>query len=482
MSVKYIRPEVVRLRPLYQMIRDVLRGPEAVKHRGETYLSKPDPLDMSDAATARYDNYLGRAIFFDATARTHEGYLGQIFYREYQVELPEILSVMLEDVDGEGTTLEQQVKNVTGEALAMGRSGLYVDYSSAIQGNATRADQEAGKVRPTITMYTPDRIINWRHTTVGNHKFLSLVVLEEDAYDEDDGFESKLIPQWRELRMVPRAEGSDYILMVQIWRNTEAGLVVIGEPAFPTKGNGKNWDRIPFEFIGSVDNDPSPDKPPMEGMAHVNIGHYRNSADYEESVFMLGQPTPWASGITENWLAEAWNGELRLGCREFIPLPEGGQMGLLQVSPNTMAKEAMEQKERQLVALGAKLAEAKAVQTTATEEQRDSVLENSTLSTVAKNCSSAYRNALLHCCEYAGITSEVVFELNTDFEITRMSAQDRQQLLSEWQGGGITWEEYRWNMKRSGVAFEDDTKARKQIQADLADSVDLEETDDGQST
>ena len=182
---------------------------------------------------------------------------------------------------------------------------------------------------------------------------------------------------------------------------------------------------------------------------------------------MVGQPTPWASGITEDWLATAWNGELRLGSREFIPLPVGGQMGLLQPVPNILAKEAMDMKRDQMVALGAKLAENSKVATTATQENRESVIENSVLSTCAKNVSSAYERALAHAATYANISEEkVVFEISTDFEITRMSAQDRQQLLAEWQGNGITWEEYRWNMKRSGVAFQDDTKAKNQIESE----------------
>ena len=489
MSVKYVRPEVMRLRPIYKMIRDVLRGPEAVRAGGQAYLPHPDPVDAAtEPGMARYNNYSTRAVFFDATARTHEGFIGQIFYREFQVELPEQLKILIQDIDGEGTTMEQQAKNTTGEVLGFGRAGLLVDYSTSVP-NPTLADQMNGKARPTITMYIADNIINWRWTTVGNSKFLSLVVLEEIAYDDDDGFEATETPQWRELRMVPRdpeAENPEFILVVRLHRQVDGELVVVDE-SFPTMGNGKNWDVIPFCFIGSVDNDPTVDKPPMEGMAHVNIAHYRNSADYEESVFMLGQPTPWASGITENWLKDAWDSELRLGCREFIPLPEGGQMGLLQVSPNTLAKEAMDQKERQLVALGAKLAEAKQVQTTATEENRNSVIENSTLSSVAKNTSSGYSKALYYAALYAGSDTKIVFELNTDFEITRMSAQDRQQLLDEWQGGGITWDEYRWNMKRSGIAYEDDKKAKRTIQAELEESLRLEDKDgrspsSGQST
>lgn len=477
MSVKTPRKEVMRLKPIYKMIRDVLEGPSAVKAARETYLPRPDPSDNSAYADGRYDNYLMRAIFFDATARTHEGFIGQMFYRETQIELPAILKVMLEDVDGQSTGLEQQVKNTAGEVLAMGRAGLYTDYTAGVGAKVTRQDQETFKVRPTINAYTAERIINWRWSTVGDVKFLSLVVLEELYIDEDDGFEAKEKTQYRELRMVPvDDEKTKYVFRCTVWREDAGKTFGPMEPTFPTMGNGLNWDRIPFEFIGASDNDSEVDKPPLEGLAHVNIGHYRNSAEFEETVFMMGQPTPWAAGITTEWFNEAWKGELRLGTREFIPLPAGGSMGLLQMNENTMAEKAMEQKADQMVALGAKIAENKSVASTATEENRDSVLENSTLSSVAKNTSAAYTRALVSALTYANGTGKVLVEINTDFEMSRMTAQDRQQLLLEWQGGGISWTEYRWNMKRGGVAYQEDAKAKQEIEADAeANGLDLDQ-------
>lgn len=481
MSVKDKRKEVLELTPVYKMIRDVLKGPSAVKAAGVEYLPIPDPSDSSEYGKARYAAYVLRAVFFAATSRTHEGYIGQMFYRETQLELPSVLKVMLLDVDGQSTGLEQQVKGTAGEVLAMGRAGLYTDYTAGPGQNVTREDQALSRVRPTITSYTAERIINWRWSTVDNVKFLSLVVLEETYAKEDDGFSTKEETQYRELRMVRSGENEDgpFIFRCTVWRDDpDTGEFKAMEPTFPTKGDGKNWERIPFEFIGASDNDSEVDTPPLEGMAHVNIAHYRNSAEYEECIFMMGQPTPWASGITDNWLAEAWNGELRLGTREFIPLPANGQMGLLEMSPNTLAKEGMDQKADMMVALGAKLAENKSVASTATEENRDSVIENSTLSSVAKNTSAAYTKALESALIYAKGTGKVVVEINTDFEMSRMSPQDRQQLLAEWQGGGITWTEYRWNMKRGGVAYQDDEKAKSEIDAELEQSVKLNPTID----
>jgi hypothetical protein len=61
----------------------------------------------------------------------------------------------------------------------------------------------------------------------------------------------------------------------------------------PKRGDGEAWNYIPFTFVGSVNNDETPDLPPLYDLAVLNVAHYRNSADYEESCYMVGQPTPY---------------------------------------------------------------------------------------------------------------------------------------------------------------------------------------------
>ena len=61
---------------------------------------------------------------------------------------------------------------------------------------------------------------------------------------------------------------------------------LVSDDIVPRKSNGSTWDVIPFEFIGSVNNDETSDKAPLYDIAEVNIAHYRNSADYEDPVLL----------------------------------------------------------------------------------------------------------------------------------------------------------------------------------------------------
>src|SRR3546814_14860468 len=92
---------------------------------------------------------------------------------------------------------------------------------------------------------------------------------------------------------------------------------------------------------------------------------------------MVGQPTAWFSGLTKDWVEDVFRGRVFLGSRAAIPLPTGGQAGLLQVNPNSMPKEAMDQKERQMVALGAKLITQASVSRTLGEAQIEESSANS---------------------------------------------------------------------------------------------------------
>ena len=81
---------------------------------------------------------------------------------------------------------------------------------------------------------------------------------------------------------------------------------------------------------------------------------------------------------------------------------------------------------------------------------------------------AAYRTALTWCGVFLGTDQEPEFDLNTDFEIGRMSAQDRAQLITEWQAGAIAFEEMRFNLRRANVAYLDDEEAKDAIEEEMA--------------
>lgn len=468
-NVAYVRKEVADLKPLYLLIADALAGEQAVKKAGVKYLPMPNPDDASKENVARYKAYRERAVFYGATQQTHAGFVGQIFARAPVVEVPEALKIVVTDADGSGMTLEQSQKESVGHVLAFNRSGLLIDYPATPPEGISRADMESGKYRPTLKTYGPLDIINWDVAHDGAKTIASLVVLREKFKYYDDGFEKRFEDQYRELRLV------NGVYTVQIWRKDGGASYTIKETYEPQDAKGNKFTEIPFRFIDAGKNDFDPQQPIMYSLASVNMAHYRNSADYEELCYIVGQPTVWAAGLTQEWVKDVLKGKLAMGSRGGIPLPVNASAGLLQVQPNTTAFEAMEHKEKQMVALGAKLVEQASVQRTATEAGLDNVAQTSVLSSVANNVAAAYKWALEWCALFVGIAETgIKCQLNTDFDIARMKPDERNQTIKEWQAGAITFEEMRTTLRKAGVATLDDAEARTAIEQEQQAAIELE--------
>lgn len=473
-KVNYTRAEVTDLKPRWDLVRDCLSGEKKIKDRGAVYLPIPNASDTSTENKTRYDQYKTRAVFYNVTGRTLKGLCGQVFARDPVVALPSNMDVLKQDVDGGGVSLDQQARKALGHALAHGRAGILTDYPKT-KAAQTVAELEQGFIRPTITLYDPWDIINWRTVTIGGKKLLSLVVLSEKEVCDDDGFEQ----EWDEYYRVLRLFEGVYWSEVWYW-DDKLNDFVLDERIMPTDASGNPWKEIPFTFIGAENNDPTPDLPPLYDLAVLNIAHYRNSADYEESCFIVGQPTPYFGGLTDAWVEQHFKGGVvQLGSRAAVPLPENGTAGLLQAEANSMPYEAMQHKEQQMVALGARLVEQKTVQRTATEAGLEEASSTSLLATCAKNVSQAYTKALTWAGVFIGAEKAVVstttaaqseegkdisYELNTDFDIARLSPQEQAQLIASWQANAITDEEMRDNMRRGGIAYLDDQAWRDGIE------------------
>lgn len=183
--------------------RDVLAGEDAVKSAGERYLSK-----LVSQTPDEYLAYKSRASFFNATARTADGYVGLIFRREPTVKCgprssergvsanDKAMTEFAADVDLLGNSLEAYAKNVVSEVIGVGRAGTLVDW------------EENGEKRAYSVMYHAENILNWRMERVGGRNVVTLVVLHEEisvAGGEElagDDFESPTVEQIRVLKLV----------------------------------------------------------------------------------------------------------------------------------------------------------------------------------------------------------------------------------------------------------------------------------------
>lgn len=488
-GVTYIRNEISTLLPIWFLVRDCIEGEPAVKgeygvrrthfqtsgmiglnSQARKYLPMPNPADRSDENLERYRQYVERAQWYNFTSRTFDGLVGQIFLRPPVIEKPKQLDVLNQNCDGNGLNLLQVSKRAVQSTLAYGRAGLLTDYPK-VDGAVTPADIQTRNIQPTVRFYYPWQIRNWATTQIGAQQVLTLLVLEEYVLEEDD-FAMIQQTNYRVLRLDPKT--GDYT--VQVWKQKpDASGKLSGDyseqsaPAIVTDANGQPFKEIPFKFVGAEANDPVPDKPPLYDLASLNIGHYRNSADYEESCHIAGQPTPVITGLTEEWAKEILKGTVTLGSRAAVMLPVGADGKLLQASPNQLPFEAMRLKEDQAIGLGAKLVQKQKTIRTATEVMVDTTSESSTLHNVATNVSDAVEDNLRWAARFVGAKEDAIkYRLNTEFELTRMNANDRLAVVKLWQSGAICFPEMRAVLKVDGTASMDDNAAQELISKELA--------------
>lgn len=462
-NVTYTRQDYSAALSRWRLVRDVCKGSETVKAQGTLYLPQPNAHDESDENTRRYEAYLARAVFYNATGRTKGSLVGAVFRTWPILTLPAKLDYVAKDVDGQGVSIYQQSQSVIGHLLEVGRHGLLVDYPSVEPGTVSQADMASGLIRPTIASYQAESIINWRMKQVGGKHVLSLVVLQE-TYDEetDDGFGLESKDQFRVLRL---NENNRY--QQELWRQA-GGEWAIYEVQEPLDGSGKPWTVIPFQFLGSENNDSSIDESPLYDMAEINIGHYRNSADYEEAAYLVGQPQPWMSGLDEQWRDHLEETGIYLGSRAPWLLPQNGACGVWQAQPNTVAKEAMDAKERQMVALGARLIEKGSAVKTATQAEAETAAEHSALSLIVSNVSEVYTQCLQWMAQYLGIAGEIEYTLNQDFTQANLDPQMLQQILQAVMAGKMPESDF-WRYLRDFQLI-DPEKTDEDIREELASS------------
>lgn len=487
-KVYSIHPALLELLPHYRVIRDALSGEIAIKERTTVYLPEPSDEPDSKVNSKRYKDYIKRAVFYNVTKRTLNGLIGQVFIKPPVFKLPTSLAIMEKDASVDGLSLTQASKKSLALTLSYSRSGLFVDFPY-VEGDVSKLQVAKGYIKPTISIFSPEQVVNWRTRRKGAKEVLSMVCIYETYDLRDDGFEIKTAEQYRVLRL--DSEGYYY---QEVWRRVEDTSEKSTSPLnksretkvnydgnfsdsfidnykwdvheffYPTDYNGNRLEEIPFTFIGSQNNDINPDSPNFYDLASLNIAHYRNSADYEEGVFLSGQPTIVAAGLDEQWVKDVLQGKLLVGSRGGIPLPKGGQAKLLQASDQMTALAAMEHKERQMVALGAKLVEQRKTERTAFEVKLEATADGSVLSNTANNVSDAYVKALEWCGLFVGNTEPIEFKLNIEYDLVRMTSDDLQQLVATWQEGAISFKEMRDKLREGGYADEPDDKVLKEVE------------------
>jgi hypothetical protein len=432
--------------------RDVIAGEDAVKAAGERYLPR-----LESQNDQEYGAYRERASFFNATARTAEGYVGLIFRRPPFFKMPEgsalglALAEFKNDADMLGTPLLGYAKNVVREVISVGRAGTLIDWEGDVENRAY------------ATLYCAENILNWRVERINGRNIPTMVVLHEGASaptdsDAADPFVATMREQIRVLRLVREKQEdgeakASYSCVVEIWERAEPEQSRRGR-----RGEKKEWKLVdtrvplrlgkplpllPFVFHGPAHSQPAIEKLPLADIITVNLDHYRLDADYKHGVHFTALPTAWVSGFDKA-------SSLRIGASTaWVTETPGATAGFLEFTGQGLMtfERAMDRDERLMAVLGSRLLEPqKRVGETAEAIELRQGGESSILGNIAVNVSASLSQVLRWAYWWNStedspedVTDEqVLIELNTDFSTKGLSAQEIQSIVAAWQAGAIS--------------------------------------------
>lgn len=400
----------------------------------------------------RNEQYRNRAVFYGLASQTLKGMVGSVFRKPPSINVPAGLEYVNDNIDGAGNSIQQQSRRVVSETASKGRAGLVVRYPQT-DGQVSQADINSGKMVATVERVEAEQITNWDWKAEGSKIYLTLVVIAEKVKERgDDGYSYEEKDGFRELAL------EDGVYVERLWVESEKeGLFVVKDEFVPTKADGSKWSEIPFQFIGSENNDFHVDDAPMKSMCNINIGHYRNSADYEYSVFFCGMAQPVISGASVDDMKEVREQGFMLGAGQLLTIGEGGKFTFEQAKENPMVRQAMLDKVDQMVSLGARMMSQGSAAKTATQVDSEDAINHSVISLVAANVSEAYTKVLGWMCEYMNIEQpdDMEYVLNQDFVQIDTQPQELQIIGNLFRTGAIPVGDYIAIMKRRGYFRED---------------------------
>ena len=390
-------------------VRDCAAGPDAVKVMGETYL--PRLSEQTDDEYNVYKNFRGYLI--PVVKPTVIALTGAIMRKAPTPDLPANLQPLLLDSDGMGKDLSLVASQACSELFEAGRYGMLAEVT------------ENG---PVIRTYMRESIINDTD---------KLIVLQQQYSEENpkDKFEPLIKTEFLELTL------DDNGLYIQnIWRETSGkkgwGITETIEPTL----NGKRLDKIPFQFINTLDATPKLTPPALLQLADVNLDQYRLSTDLRHGLHWTALPTMFVFGEMLDAKGKPVTMSVGAGSVNHFQDTEASAILLEFTGAGLGAiKETITEDISVMASVAAKMFQNDVNGVRAAETARiEQSGESATLTTIASAVESGIESLLITIAEWSGTSGNISYKLNRDFLDINLTPQQLAAYLQMFQSESIS--------------------------------------------
>jgi hypothetical protein len=410
--------------------RDCIEGSDQVKLKRTEYLPK-----LSGQDTAEYNAYLKRALFVSVSDRTLKGLVGLMTEREPKIEAPDEMRPYFEDIDHQGTSFAELLRNTVEEVWLTGRFGLLVDFP--VEGG-----------RAYTVPYVAENILNWNLNP--QTRELEMLVLQEEKFWPQPNT-IHFISRYNEFRLL-RLEPGNKEYSGEVWRrstvDTSLGSLNRRSIINP-RIRGEAIDFIPFTFITPNGITASLVKPPMLDIVDVNLSHYRTSADLEHGRHFTALPVPVVTGCDSDE-------PLRVGSEKaWVLPPHQAKAYYLEFTGQGLQslEKALKEKSDQMAIFSTRLMDT----STRGSESPDNVRirhssDAANMTRIAITIENGFNRHYNMIKEMEGIPGPPVqITLNKHFLDPRMPASELKEIVKAFVDGAINEETLIFNLTRGDI-------------------------------
>lgn len=464
-NVKARHTKYDEMLPYWQKCRDARKGAKAIKDGAncERYLPRLDSqvlqsIDNDKTPTQKnreYANYKNRAIWYGATGKTVEAFKGIIYqkpvkYFSKNTELPKdfIESDLMRYASQEDESFSALMQACTDEILTVNRVGILEDYPVLVDeetGEAVQMSQldfEKSGITSYSVKYLAEQITNWGVAIHKGRKVEYFYVLEESWLDYEESQSSpKQRLRWRLLLLEPM--NGDLVYKQVIIIEDKDDKIKIQDIFYPLF-NGKYFNYIPFWCLSVTGNQLDEiSEPEILDLVEMNIGHFRNSADYENEMHYVSIKT----AIFPGWEQETYGNPVLGGA---LATPPEQKPFILEASSTSGLAGEMKAKEEKMAILGAQMLSAKGryIQSATTSEIENQG-QSGILGSLAATLEEFFSVILSLKMEWSGQAKEgVKVVLNKEYMKNTVAPEMMKDLVAAVQAGKMSFKTFYYNISK----------------------------------
>lgn len=380
-------------------VSDVIKGTLHMRAKGEKYLPK---FPAEDPAV--YKDRRETAVCYDATGKTKDGLVGLIFRKDPTLgqDVPEVIRQHLENADLAGTHWTVLAKEVADAAEEFGHSFILVDMQplpeqgARADGKLTHEDERKTGRRPYWIHYRADQAVNWSTTQINGQTVLKQITFEECSYEPAGRFGETEVTRYRVFFLDGGA------VKWELYRKLKGKEGKEGKDSIELESSGvmKNVSEIPLSVVYSGKTGFLTSCPPLLNLALLNIKHYQQQSELDNTLHIVGYPILWSDGVDDD------DDVKPVGPSLFMKVEKGTSVNYAEPAGNSLEaqRQNLEDKKQEMAIMGISfLAERVQVQQTATEQKIYQSERTSDLATFARSLKDGFERALGFHSQFLGI-------------------------------------------------------------------------------